>query len=268
MPSDDAFLIDLDGTLYHGERMVPGADKLIETLNERGIPFLFLTNNSSAAPEAVALRLNKMGIPARAEQVCTSSMAAAAYMAGRKPGASAAVFGEAGLKNAVEAAGLTLFDEADGTPDYVLQGIDRQFTYEKLARAGRLILAGAEFVLTNPDLLLPSESGLMPGAGTLGAALESMTGVKPAVIGKPSPVLMNFAFNLLGVGAAQVTVIGDNMMTDIKAGAESGCRSLLVLTEEGVTTPSNLERHKKLAGTEPDLVKANLHELREWVLHL
>ncbi|OWR32775.1 TIGR01457 family HAD-type hydrolase [Saccharibacillus sp. O23] len=266
MPSRNALLIDLDGTLYHGTRMVPGADELISALNEKGIPFLFLTNNSSAAPEAVSLRLNKMGIPAKAEQVCTSSMAAAAYIAGRKPGGSVAVFGEAGLRGAAAAAGLRLFDDETGCPDYVLQGIDREFSYEKLARAGRWILSGAEFVLTNPDLLLPSEGGLMPGAGTLGASLEAMTGIKPAIIGKPSPILMNFAFDLLGVGASQVTVIGDNMMTDIKAGNDSGCRSLLLLTEEGVTTPHNFERHKSLSGVEPDLIKSNLADVREWVL--
>lgn len=261
-------LIDLDGTLYHGERMVPGADELIATLNDRHIPFLFLTNNSSAAPETVATRLNKMGIPARPEQVCTSSMAAAAYMAGRKPGASVAIFGEAGLRGAVSAAGLKEFSGENGHPDYVLQGIDREFSYEKLAQAGRLILAGAEFVLTNPDLLLPSEGGLMPGAGTLGSALQSMTGIQPVVIGKPSSILMNFAFNRLGAKASQVTIIGDNMMTDIKAGAQAGCRSLLLLTDEGVTTPRNLERHRGLAEAEPDLVKSTLHEVREWVLTL
>ncbi|MDO3412836.1 HAD-IIA family hydrolase [Saccharibacillus sp. CPCC 101409] len=266
MANKSAFLIDLDGTLYHGERMVAGADELIRALEERKIPFLFLTNNSSASPETVALRLNKMGIPARPEQVCTSSMAAAAYIAGRKPGASVAVFGEAGLRGAVSAAGLKEFDAGGDRPDVVLQGIDREFSYEKLAQAGRWVLAGAEFVLTNPDLLLPSEGGLMPGAGTLGASIESMTGTKPAVIGKPSPILMNFAFNLLGRSASEVTVIGDNMMTDIKAGADSGCGSLLVLTEEGVTTPHNLERHKQLAGAEPDLVMHSLYEVKEWVL--
>lgn len=266
MPSRNALLIDLDGTLYHGTRMVPGADELISALNEKGIPFLFLTNNSSAAPETVALRLNKMGIPAKTEQVCTSSMAAAAYIAGRKPGAKVAVFGEAGLRGAVAAAGLTVFEDEQGCPDYVLQGIDREFSYEKLARAGRWILSGAEFVLTNPDLLLPSEGGLMPGAGTLGASLEAMTGIKPAVIGKPSPILMNFAFNRLGVSAAQVTIIGDNMMTDIKAGTDSGCGSLLLLTEEGVTTPHNLERHKSISGAEPDLIKQSLADIREWAL--
>lgn len=266
--TQNCILIDLDGTLYHGERMVPGADELIATLNTRSIPFLFLTNNSSAAPETVALRLNKMGIPARPEQVCTSSMAAAAYMAKRKPEASVAVFGEAGLRGAVSAAGLKEWTDENVHPDYVLQGIDREFSYEKLAQAGRLILAGAEFVLTNPDLLLPSEAGLMPGAGTLGSALQSMTGVQPVVIGKPSSVMMNFAFDLLGAQASQVTVIGDNMMTDIKAGAQSGCRSLLLLTHEGVTTPHNLERHKGLADAEPDIIKSNLHEVNEWVLTL
>lgn len=265
MQSRTAFLIDLDGTLYHGERMVPGADELITMLNKQEIPFLFLTNNSSAAQETVAARLNKMGIPAVPGQVCTSSMAAAAYIAERKPGASIAVFGEAGLRGAAAAAGLEEFVQADGRPDYVLQGIDRQFSYEKLAQAGRWILEGAEFVLTNPDLLLPSEGGLMPGAGTLGASLEAMTGVKPTVIGKPSPILMNFAFDLLGVSASQVTVIGDNMMTDIKAGADSGCRSLLLLTDEGVTTPHNLERHQVLASAKPDLIKRNLHEIKEWI---
>ncbi|MCQ4085608.1 HAD-IIA family hydrolase [Saccharibacillus sp. JS10] len=266
--AQNCLLIDLDGTLYHGERMVPGADTLITTLNEQGIPFLFLTNNSSATPQDVSARLNKMGIPATPQQVCTSSMATAAYIAEHKADATVAVFGEHGLRSAITEAGLTIVDSVDAIPDYVVQGIDREFSYQKLAEAGRLILAGATFISTNPDLLLPGAGGLMPGAGTLGSALKAMTGTEPIVIGKPSAILMNFAFTLLNTQASEVTIIGDNMMTDIKAGTQSGCRSLLLLTDEGVTTPQNIEIHQKLAESKPDLIKHNLQEIEQWVLTL
>lgn len=166
-------LIDLDGTLYHGTHRIDGADTLISYLREIKLPFRFVTNNSSATPEEVAGRLMKMGIQAAAEEVCTSAQAAAEHIARLKPGAAVFVVGEEGLRKAVQEAGLVLTEEQ---PDFVLQGIDRSFTYERLTKAVRYIHAGATFVLTNPDLLLPSTDGLIPGAGSIGAMLQAAGG--------------------------------------------------------------------------------------------
>ncbi|PQP81820.1 TIGR01457 family HAD-type hydrolase [Paenibacillus sp. PCH8] len=255
-----AYLIDLDGTLYHGRHRIEGADQLIRTLQELGTPYLFVTNNSSRTPQGVADHLNGMGIPADASQVCTSAVAAAEYVAEESPGAKVACIGEAGLLQAIEEAGLQLTDEA---PDYVIQGIDREFSYHKLTKALRWINGGSQFIMTNPDLQLPSDDGLTPGAGTIGAAIEAATGVHPTVIGKPSSVIMKSAISRLKLEPHEVAVIGDNMRTDIAAGVAAGCETVLVLT--GVTTRDNMDGHIQAAKARPDHVFEDLHKLNEWL---
>lgn len=255
-----AFLIDLDGTLYHGTRMIPGADRLISALRAEQIPFLFVTNNSTRTPRQVAEHLQAMGIPAQAEAVCTSAVAAAGYVAGELAGGRVAPIGETGLLEALGEAGLTLDFER---PDVVVQGIDRNFTYETLTRAVRWISGGARYVLTNPDLLLPTQDGLMPGAGTLSAAIQAATGVKPVVIGKPAEPLMNYAIARLGLPHAEVAVIGDNMHTDIAAGVNAGCGTILALT--GVTTAERLPDFVKSSGVNPDVVCHTLDEVTKLI---
>jgi len=256
MDKIEGLLIDLDGTLYHGRYMIPGADLLIKGLRTAGIPFLFVTNNSSRTPESVAEHLREMGIGAQAEEVCTSSLAAARFIAEESPGASVAIFGEEGLHKACADAGLAIVTE---TPQYVVQGIDRSFTYDSLARASQWIREGAVSVLTNPDLMLPSDNGFMPGAGTIGAAIEAASGVAPVIIGKPHGHLMTYATSLLNINPSNAVVVGDNMLTDIAAGAGAGCRTVLVLT--GLTTEDNLEHYKTLSGVTPDYICADLSEL-------
>lgn len=255
-----AFLIDLDGTLYHGPTTIPKADALISLLRSKAIPFLFVTNNSSRTPAEVAEHLQRMGIPAKPEEVCTSAVAAAEYIAVEMAQRRVAVIGENGLLEATRQAGLILDEEQ---PEIVLQGIDRQFTYETLTRAARWIRGGAGYVLTNPDLLLPSQDGLVPGAGTLGAAIQAATGVKPVIIGKPEAPLMNYAIARLGLTAAEVAVIGDNMYTDIAAGVRAGCGTILALT--GVTTADNLPDYIESSGVQPDVVCHTLDEVAEYI---
>lgn len=260
MGKSKGLLIDLDGTLYHGKHMISGADTLINTLKSLQIPYLFVTNNSTRTAEDVAALLNGMGIQAAPEDVCTSSQAAAKYIAEESPGAKVAVIGEDGLRQALSKAGL---QEVVESPQYVVQGIDRTFTYQSLSAAIRWISEGAQFILTNPDLLLPSDNGLIPGAGTIAAAIEAGTGVKPIVIGKPSSHLMTYATEILGMEPKDVTVIGDNMRTDIAAGAAAGCETVLVLT--GITTDSNLQQHIQSTGVEPDVICKDLHELLKYL---
>ncbi|TYA13589.1 TIGR01457 family HAD-type hydrolase [Paenibacillus faecis] len=259
-PAWKAYLIDLDGTLYHGSRMIPQADRLISELRDLGIPYLFVTNNSSRTPGEVAEHLQAMGIPARSEEVCTSAVAAAEYIADRHPGCRVAPIGEAGLLTALRDSGLELVEER---PDYVVQGIARNFTYETLTQAARWIRSGAGYILTNPDLLLPSQEGLMPGAGTIAAAIQAASGVEPVVIGKPSGILMKHAIDKLGLRHEEVAVIGDNMMTDISAGAHAGCGTILTLT--GVTNSENLEGYLEASGVRPDLICRDLNEVRRLI---
>ncbi len=250
------FLIDLDGTLYRGREPIPHAAEFIRFLQDAALPYLLVTNNSSRSPEQVAEHLQELGIEVPAAAVYTSSQAAAQYMQEQRQGNRVHMIGEAGLQNALEAAGFLLDAQ---TPDYVVQGIDRSFTYAKLTEAARHLHKGAAYVLTNPDRLLPSDGGLMPGAGTLAAAITAATGVQPVIIGKPSPIIMAYAIERLGLPAADVWVIGDNAATDIRGGLEAGCRTALVLT--GVATSANVQDQLAAAGVTPDLIAADLREL-------
>lgn len=167
------FLIDLDGTLYRGGEPIPYAADFIRLLQRSELPYLLVTNNSSRTPEQVAEHLQKLGIDVPAASVFTSSQAAAQYIGERQTGRRVHMIGEAGLRLALEQAGFELTEE---TPDYVVQGIDRSFSYAKLAAAVRHLSGGATYVLTNPDHMLPSDGGLMPGAGSLAAAIRTASG--------------------------------------------------------------------------------------------
>ncbi|MCM3748949.1 HAD-IIA family hydrolase [Paenibacillus pasadenensis] len=253
-------LLDLDGTIYRGEDVIDGAPELIQALLDGGIPFKYVTNNSSASPAVVAERLAAMGIPAEADEVCTSAQAAAAYAAEHFPGGKVFMVGEDGLAEELEMAGLQLVQQS---ADVVVQGINRHFTYDQAAAAVRELLGGAAYVMTNPDLLLPSKGGLFPGAGSIGAMLKAASGVEPVLIGKPSTILMDYALGRLGVPREAVWVVGDNLATDIASGDNSGCRTILVLT--GLTDESNYERYASIAKVSPYASCSSLDELRRYI---
>lgn len=255
-----AFLIDLDGTLYAGGAPIPHAATFVAALRRRGLPFLFVTNNSSRTPEAVAAHLRGLGIEAEAEEVVTTSQCAARYIVRRGGGQRVYAIGEEGLRTALEEAGLQLVEEA---PDFVVQGIDREFHYGKLELAVRFLSAGATYVLTNPDRLLPADGKLMPGAGAIAGSIREALQIEPIIIGKPHRPVIDYALERLGGVTANVWVVGDNPMTDIGAGKAAGLATALVLT--GIATHDNVD--KLLEGLEPnarpDLVCANLAELLE-----
>jgi 4-nitrophenyl phosphatase len=251
------FLIDLDGTLYAGNRPIEHAAEFIAYLNRSGLPYLYVTNNSSRTPESVAAHITKAaGIPARADEVFTSAEAAARYIRNRKAGSRVWAIGEEGLLRAVSNAGLTVSEDR---PEFVVQGIDRDLTYAKLEKAVRFIREGASYILTNPDLLLPGETGFSPGAGAIGASIQAASQAEPVVIGKPSPIMMEYAVERLGMPASDIWVIGDNLRTDIAGGKAAGCRTALVLT--GLATRENVRSQMDMTNTEPDLICNHLMEL-------
>ncbi|TCP53278.1 4-nitrophenyl phosphatase [Tumebacillus sp. BK434] len=224
----EAFLIDLDGTLYRGKDVIPDAPAFIRWLEATGRKYLYVTNNSSRRPEQVAEHLRALGIPAETEHVFTSSMVAAQYIkehggAGKK----AFVIGEEGLRDALTDVGIELTDQH---PDYVVQGIDRSFSYDKLKTASLSIQAGAVYLATNVDKALPTEQGLLPGAGSLLAAVKTASGADPVVMGKPEARMIDYAVELLGVAKERAVVVGDNLETDILAGVNAGVRTVLVLS--------------------------------------
>ena len=231
------YLIDLDGTLYRGDQVIPGALDFVRWLSRKQIPYLFLTNNSTRSPEWVAEKLRRFGFPAEAEQVYTSSLACARYLEEKGEVESVYIVGEEGLHEAITGAGFVL---ADHRPDAVVVGLDREFTYEKMKTAFLGIQAGAELIGTNADRALPSEEGFWPGSGSLAMGIAAAAGVSPRFIGKPEPVMMNYALEKLGCEKEEVLVVGDNLQTDILAGVRGGMDTLLVYT--GITTPEMAKR--------------------------
>jgi 4-nitrophenyl phosphatase len=260
-PPPEALLFDLDGTLYRGNERIPGADRLITELQQKGIPCWFVTNNSTRTPSEVARHLHEMGIPADEQMIVTSALAAAYYVREHYTGADIFVIGENGLYEAMRDAGLQLILEetTDRNAALVIQGLDRKLTYDRLKIALNHLLNGAVFVQTNPDLLLPVDGGFLPGAGSIGAALQASSGIDPIVIGKPSHIIMDYTLKLAGTTSDLAWVIGDNPYTDLTAGRNAGCPSILVLT--GLCTVDNWQEHCKAAGVTPQAVCQGPQEL-------
>lgn len=223
----DAFLFDLDGVLYRGSEVVPGAPESVARLRATGKRVAFVTNNSGRTPKAVATHLTGVGIRAEAEEVMTSALVTAERLAAR--GVSEAfVVGEEGILKALRDAGIAIaHSDAERTP-VVVVGWDRQANYEKLRRASILVERGAALVATNADASYPSVDGNWPGAGALLAVIETTTGARAEVFGKPNAPIMQGALDRAGGG--RPLVIGDRLDTDIAAAAGLGWDSLLVLT--------------------------------------
>jgi len=226
------FILDMDGVIYRGNTALPGAAAFLAGLREASIPFLFLTNNATTPPRLVAERLAGMGIPASASDVLTSSEATAAALAAEMPGCRVLVVGEAGIWEALTEAGLHPTED-HRQADAVVVGLDRNCTYARLRDAALAIRRGAPFIATNTDRTLPTEIGLVPGAGALVGALQIATDVKPRVIGKPSREIFAFALGRLGTPAKATAAVGDRPETDIIGGQQAGLRTVAVLTGAG-----------------------------------
>ena len=248
------YMIDLDGTIYRGKEKIPAAKRFIERLQEHDIPFLFVTNNSTQAPIKVVENLaNNFDIHVKEENVYTSALATADYIADlNKDKRSVYVIGEVGLKQAILDKGFH-FEETN--PDYVVVGLDYDVTYHKFELATRAIKRGAKFIGTNADTNLPNERGLVPGAGSVIALVECSTQQKATYIGKPETIIMEKALERLGLPKDEVVMVGDNYMTDIKAGINFGIDTMLVYT--GVST-RELVRKQEIAPT------IELGSLDEW----
>jgi N-acetylmuramic acid 6-phosphate etherase len=251
-------LIDLDGVVYAGREPIPGGAGFLAEARRRGLKLLLVTNNSTTSPELVAERLRGMGIDVQPEEILTSAQAAAAYVSAHiGPGARVRIIGEAGLLRAAQEEGLSILEEEDEERvDCVLAGLDRAFSYAKLTCATRAILAGAQFVATNADALLPVEGGqVIPGAGSIVAAVQTATAVTPVVVGKPEPGLFEHGLRRLGgLRPEQVAMIGDRLDTDIVGGHRAGLRTILVLS--GVTTAAHLV--EAATNSQPDAIAPDL----------
>lgn len=227
------YMIDLDGTIYRGKEKIPAAKDFIERLQAKKIPFLFVTNNSTQAPEKVVANLSQnFDIHVTVDNIYTSALATADYLydldAKKR---TVYAIGELGLKQALLDKGFT-FEEV--IPDYVVVGLDYDVTYHKFELATLAIKRGAKFIGTNADTNLPNERGLVPGAGSVIALVECATQKKAKYIGKPEAIIMDKALQKMGLTKEQVAMVGDNYMTDIQAGINCGIDTILVYT--GVST--------------------------------
>ncbi|QDT66082.1 HAD-IIA family hydrolase [Calycomorphotria hydatis] len=248
------YLIDMDGVIYRGGQLIPGADEFVHRLMRESIPFMFVTNNSQRTRRDVATKLNRMGIPVKEENVFTCAMATARYLARHKPHGTAYVIGDSGLQTALHRNGYSLVDHS---PDYVVVGEGRSVTLEMLETAVQMILDGAKLIATNLDPNCPTQGGTRPGCGATVAYLEIATGTKAMSMGKPSPIIFRAARKELGLTTSETVMVGDTMETDILGGVQMGYRTILVLS--GGTSLEDL--HHYAYG--PDLIVGSVAELAD-----
>ena len=231
------FICDMDGVIYHGNRLLPGAKEFVAWLTENDKRFLFLTNSSERSPRELQQKLARMRIEVPVENFYTSALATAGFLASQHPHGSAYVIGEAGLTNALYQAGFSMNDV---NPDYVVVGDTRTYSYERVERAVQLVLGGARLIGTNPDLTGPSEGGIVPSTGSLIAPIELATNRRAYFVGKPNPLMMRHALKRITCRREETVIIGDRMDTDILSGIEAEIEPVLVLS--GVTEAEDLRR--------------------------
>jgi NagD protein len=225
------FICDMDGVIYHGNKLLPGVKEFVEWLVSENKQFLFLTNSSERSPKELRDKLNRLGVDVTEDHFYTSALATAAFLESQKPGGSAYIIGEAGLINALYNAGYTM-NNVD--PDYVVVGETPSYSFEKITHAVNLVLKGAKLIGTNPDTTGPVEGGIVAATKALVAPIEMATQRKAYFIGKPNPLMMRIALRIIGVSTEDTVIIGDRMDTDIIAGIESEIDACLVLS--GITT--------------------------------
>lgn len=245
-------LIDMDGVIYGGDIMIPGADLFIDRLLKENVPFMFMTNNSQRTRLEAVRKLRKLGINVTENHIYTSAMATAKFLGSQIPNGTAYVLGEGGLLTSLHENGIVLV-ETD--PDFVVLGEGRNFTLEMVQRAVDMILAGAKFITTNRDPSPKKKGWNNLGIAATTAMIEEATGKKAFVIGKPGPVMMRSARKALGLETAYTTVIGDTMDTDIQGGVQMGYKTILVLS--GISKKEEVNHY----AFKPDLIVTSINEI-------
>jgi NagD protein len=233
-----SWLTDMDGVLVHEGHVLPGAVELISKWESEGTPFLVLTNNSIYTPRDLSARLVAGGLNVPEERIWTSALATAAFLDKQMPKGTAYVIGETGMTQALHDIGYT---QTDNDPDYVVLGETRNFNFENLTKAIRLINAGARFIATNPDATGPSAEGPLPATGSVAALITKATGMEPYIVGKPNPMMFRSAMRKIGAHSESTGMIGDRMDTDVVAGIEAGLHTVLVLT--GIADEAEIKKY-------------------------
>lgn len=247
------FLLDMDGTFYLGENLIPGSLDFIRRVEETGRDFLFLTNNSSHNADFYVQRLKRMGLNVGREKVLTSGEATAAVLKEKYPGKRAFVLGNEFLLEEMREAGVTVDQTA---PEIVVVGYDTTLDYQKMTAVCDFVRAGLPYIATHPDFNCPTETGFAPDIGAIMAFIEASTGRRAdLVVGKPHTGIVQAALRRTGLKVGQLAMVGDRLYTDIETGLKSGMLSILVMS--GETTPEMLAAYPN----KPDLVFDRLAEM-------
>lgn len=232
------FLCDMDGVIYHGDRLLPGVLEFVEWLKMENKSYLFLTNSSERSPMELQQKLMRMGLAVDESHFYTSALATARFLASQSPGCSAYIIGAPGLHNALYNVGIVMNDV---NPDYVIVGETKNYNFDYISRAVHHVLNGARLIGTNPDMTGPTEEGIAPACRALIAPIEMATGRNAYFVGKPNALMMRTGLRLLGVHSDEAVMIGDRMDTDIIAGIETGLDTALVLS--GVTSLADVQAY-------------------------
>ncbi len=260
----NGLIIDMDGVLWHGSKPLPGLNDFFDTLRQLSLPFVLATNNASLTATQYIDKLTAFGVPVSAQEILTSGIATASYLAEHHPPELTWVYaiGESGLLEPLIEQGfeLTGLDQIRDPiknigPDIVVSGLDRNLTWQKLSTATLNIRAGARFYGSNADTSLPTEKGVTIGNGAILKALEAATGQKPITIGKPKPIMYQQAMKVLNTSPEQTLAIGDRLDTDILGAINAGIRSILVLS--GISSEQDL----KQTDYAPTLVMQDIREI-------
>jgi 4-nitrophenyl phosphatase/NagD protein len=248
----ECFLFDLDGTVYLGENLLPGAKDLLDYLDDKSWPYYFLTNNSSRSRMDYVTKLAGYGINASEEKIFSSGMATAIYLKKQKPQARLYLVGTPSLEKEFISYGFSLTED---NPDFVVLGFDTTLTYQKLHKLTDFLVEGIPYIATHPDINCPTPNGFMPDIGAMMAMIETSTGREADIIvGKPNAPMIEAIVELTGFGTERLTMVGDRLYTDIAMGVV-GIRTVLVLSGEAKLQDLETAPHQ------PDLVCENLGEL-------
>ncbi len=232
----EGFIIDMDGVIYHGNRLLAGVTEFLAWLEQNGKKYLFLTNSSERTPRELHEKLKRLGIIVTEDHFYTSALATAAFLKSQRPNGSAFVIGDAGLIHALYSVGYSINNV---NPDYVIVGDTRSYNFAMIEQAVNLVMKGAKLIGTNPDVSGPIETGVTPSTRALVSPIEVATGKKAYYVGKPNPLMMRIAVKKLGVKREEAIVIGDRMDTDVRCGMESELDTLLVLS--GITSRAEID---------------------------
>ena len=255
-----AIILDLDGRVYTGNKVIPGVSKTIKQLRAKGIKIFFLSNASMKTRKQQAEKLQVMGINCKITEMYNTAYATASYIKHHHPKSTVYVVSEGGLQQELKAVGLKLAANEHAT--IVATGLDTKITFEKLTTALRAIRNGAKFIASNVDRVYPTEKGILPGSGTIAAFLEYGTGKKPVVIGKPEPYMVEAVMKENKIKKKDLLIVGDNYETDLRAAKRMKIKCALVLT--GLTKQKDVRKMKKK--DKPDFVLKSVVELPSFLM--